>query len=249
MVVTVTSALGNLVFTPARIAVLQSDRFIDRHGAGDVHHHAGEQRGTGWAKAQALDRQYAVDIPDQRADRGGGTFRRRIEQGIQRAPAKAPAGEGHEERYHECRDAVGGGNAQPDGAEADQHDNRTPHVGAEMQRVRLEGLARGFRRHPAKRPRPVVVDDNGSCDDRGGPPGHFDMAAAFDQAADGFPYDPGRYSEQQPGFDQGRDAFGLGMAVVMFLVRRLIAPSDGEPGDDGGAEIDETMEGFRQNAK
>ena len=88
-----------------------------------------------------------------------------------------------------------------------------------------------------------------SDDDRRRPPGEQDLGLARDKAVDGLIGDPARGAEKQAGFGQGGDAFEFGMAVMMVVVRRLVAHAHGEEGDHRGAEIGEAVDRFRQDAE
>ncbi len=59
--------------------------------------------------------------------------------------------------------------------------------------------------------------------------------------------DPGGGEEQETGLDQRRDAFGLGMAEMMRVVRRPVGEAHRRIGDGRGTEIDERMHCLRQD--
>jgi hypothetical protein len=62
---------------------------------------------------------------------------------------------------------------------------------------------------------------------------------------DGLNYNPCGGEKQQSGLNEGGYAFRFGVAIVVFLIGRLVAPAHGKPGNDGGAKIDQTVNGFR----
>ena len=73
--------------------------------------------------------------------------------------------------------------------------------------------------------------------------------AAREKPACRRPDDPGGGEKEQGGFDQCRNAFDLGVTIMMLIIGGLIAPADGEIGDDGGAKINEAVDGLGQDAE
>ena len=119
-----------------------------------------------------------------------------------------------------------------------------------MKGIGLQSLAGGLLGNPLERPRAVEVDDDRARDDGQRPPCDLNrMATLAEQAADGFPDDPGRGQEQQAGLDQRGNALELGMAVMVLIIRRAVTHPDGEIGDDGGPEIDEAVDRLGQDAE
>ena len=116
-----------------------------------------------------------------------------------------------------------------------------------MQGVGGKGFAGMSLRRLAQRSRAVPVDDDRTDDDGDGPPGHRDIAVAGDQARQRLVDDPGGGEEQETGLDQRGDAFGLGMAEMMRVVRRPIGEAHRRIGDGRGTEIDERMDRLRQD--
>jgi len=114
-----------------------------------------------------------------------------------------------------------------------------------VQRVCLEGLARGLFGNSLQGAGAVEINEDGATDDGEGPPGEFNLVTgANPHAIGGFPDDPAGGEKQQGRLDKGGNALDLGVAIMMLVVGRLIAPANGEIGDDGGAEINEAMNGF-----
>jgi hypothetical protein len=75
------------------------------------------------------------------------------------------------------------------------------------------------------------------------------MCLSRHDAPDRLEDDPDCGEEKEPGFCQCRHAFGLRMTVMMLSVGRLVRPFDREERDDRGAEVEDAVDSFRQNAE
>ncbi len=125
---------------------------------------------------------------------------------------------------------------------------RRPHVGAEMQGVGLERLARMLLRGLVKRARAEEVDDDRDAHDgerRGRRLDRVGLRAG--KALDRLPDHHAAEHEQERGLGKRGQALHLAVAVMMLLVRRLVADAHREVGDYRGDEIDEGVGGFRQD--
>ena len=112
----------------------------------------------------ALDRDHAGRAASDAPDGFGGACRRGIGQRVDGAAAEPPAGDADEHRNDERGGRVRPLVAQRHAAEPDQHRDRRPHVGAEMQRVGFQRLARGFAGHAVEQPGAEEIDHDRNDD-------------------------------------------------------------------------------------
>ena len=126
-------------------AVLDRRDAVERQRAADRHD---RDRRTACRRPAARARRSTATTPGTRAAtrrmRFGGARRRGVGQRLDGAAAEPPAGDADEHRDDDRRRRVRPRIAERDAAEPDQHRDRRPHVGAEMQRVGLQRLARGL---------------------------------------------------------------------------------------------------------
>ena len=168
-VATPTSARGRSArIASATCAFSASTRSSGRRAA-HRHHDLDEQLVADRPHPHALDRDHA-GARARRARRiaVGRAGRRGVGQRVDGAPAEPPAGEADEQRDDQRGRGVRPGIAERDAAKPDQHRDRRPHVGAEMQRVGLQRLARGFVRHAVEQPRAEEIDHDRNDDHREG---------------------------------------------------------------------------------
>ena len=93
-----------------------------------------------------------------------------------------------------------------------------------MQRICFKRLTRGFFGHAFQGARPIVIDDDRAADDGESPPGDFDVVdATGEKPACRLPDDPGGGEKEQGGFDQGGNAFDLGVTVMMLVIGWLVS--------------------------
>ena len=228
-------------------ALLDRGDAIERQRTAHRDHRVDEQRRADRAHAHAFDRHHAAvraAISAIFAAAPSGAVS--VSVSMVRRPSRQPA-----MQMNTATIDRGGGIrpriAERDAAKPDQHRDRRPHVGAEMQRVGFERLARGLpgdaieqrararnrprstrrsRRRPRSSPRP--------------------RALAAEQALRGLPDHEAGQDEQQPGLDQRGDALDLAVAVMMLLVGRLAGDAHREPGHHGRGEVERRVRGFRE---
>ncbi len=87
----------------------------------------------------------------------------------------------------------------------------------------------------------IEVDDDRDGDDQDGPPDHGDVRFSRLQTIDGLPHDPSRRAEKQPRFDKRRDAFSLGVTVMVRLVRRLVGIANSEESDRRRPDVEQAV--------
>ena len=94
----------------------------------------------------------------------GRARRRGVGQRVDGAAAEPPAGDADEQRNHECCGRIRPLVAERHPAEAHQHRDRRPHVGAEVQRVGLQRLARGLAGHAIEQAGAEEIDHDRNDD-------------------------------------------------------------------------------------
>jgi len=148
--------------------------------------------------------------------------RRRIRQGVDGAAPEPPAGNADEHRDHDRCGGIGPGIAERDTAQPGQDRDRGPHVGAEMERIGFQRLARRCARDPAQRARAEKVDHDRAGDDGEGGDRRLDsVLLRADQPLHRFPDHHRGEQEQQRRLGQRGDALDLAVAVLMLGVGRL----------------------------
>ena len=121
--------------------VLDGGDAVERQRAADADREVDEQHGAGRPRPHPFDADHAGHLPRDRGNALADAFRRGVGQGVDGAPAEPPAGNADEDRDHDRRGGIGPRIAERDAAKPDQHRDRRPHVGAEMQCVGFERLA------------------------------------------------------------------------------------------------------------
>src|SRR6202035_2644246 len=96
--------------------------------------------------------------------------------------AAPPAGDADEQRHDDGRGGVRPGIAERDGGEPGEDRDRGPHVGAEMQRIRLERLARGLAGDPVEHAGAKEIDHDRAADHHERPRRRLDRVAAARQS-------------------------------------------------------------------
>jgi len=233
----VTSARGS----SARMARVSRSLMAETRSSGSV-------RLTATARStHPLDADDAGHLPRDRGNAFADAFGRRVGQGIDGAPAEPPAGNADENRDHDRRRGIGPRIAERDAAKPDQHRDRRPHVGAEMQRVGFERLAGRFLGDATQCAGAKEIDHDGAGDDGKRRDGCFDgLRLCADQPPRRFPDHDDREQEQQSRFGKRGDALDLAVTVLVLLVGRLAGEPHREIGQHRRREVDQRMAGLRQ---
>ncbi len=163
------------------------------------------------------------------------------------AQAHAEPGDDHGDRERRRRIAPGVAGAGE--REPDDHRDRPVEIRGKMQRVGFErralGLARGFPQHMRA---PAVHHhfdaEHGKGDKRKGR-----RRAALHEPLHRFHRDAAGEQEQQRGRRERGDAFHLAVAVMMLFVGGTIGDAHRVPGDERRAEIDQAVQGVRNQGE
>lgn len=213
-------------------------------GAGDGNGDVDEGAVAGAAGADAVDAEHAVDAGGGGfylgADAGGRSVGEDVHAALGEAKTDVEHGCGHDQRRHRVGVAQPGDAealAGPDGGEAEEHHQRGPQVGGEVEGVGFEGLGVVLAGHAHQGAGAEPVDAEREEKDQEGEEGGLDLDPV-DEAMDGFPDDPGAGDEEQRGLEDGAEVFELGVAVGVVGVGGLVGDADGEVGDDGGDEVE-----------
>ena len=232
----------------ARQPVLDGGDAVERQRAAHPDREIDEQHRAGRPRPHPLDADDAGHLPRDCRDALADTFRRGVGQGIDGAPAKPVAGDTDEDRDHDRRRGIGPRIAQRDAAEPDQHRDRRPHVGAEMQRIGFERLAGCFPGDAAQRAGAEEIDHDGAGDDGEGRDGGFDgVRLRNDQPPRRLPDDDGREQKQQRRLGKRGDALDLAVTVLVLLVGRLAGEPHCEIGQHRRRKVDQRMAGLGQD--
>ena len=156
---------------------LQQLHPVERQAAAHRQHDLHEQLVAHWAHTDALDGHDAADVLGGTGDGFRRTGRRSVGQRVDGAPAEPPAGDAHEDGDNERSGCVCPWVPCGDRAQPDQHRDRRPHVGAEMQCVGFQRLARGVARYAIEQPRAEEIDHDRNDDHAERPERRFDGVA------------------------------------------------------------------------
>ncbi len=242
--------LGHLGLDGARQPIGDGGDAIEWQRAADADLEIDKKHRARRAGAHAIDCDDAGHLPRDRTDPLADTRRRGVGQRIDGASAEPPAGNADEDRDHDCRRRISPRIAERDAAEADQHRDRRPHVGAEMKRVSLERLARSFRRDARECARAEKIDDNRAGDDSKRRGRRFNpIKLRAPQPLHGLPDHRNRKHEQQRRLRKRGDALHFAVTVLVFGVGWLAGNADGEIGHHRRREIEQRMAGLGQDCE
>jgi hypothetical protein len=216
-VTTVTSTSG--ISVPMALAISFSTAATRSSGKRAAHRDRDfrKQARAGRAHAHAIDGDDAAHLVGNRGDAFCRARRRRVRERVDGAPPEPVAGDADEDGDDGRRDRVRPGKSERDAAEPDEDGERRPHVGAEVERIGFQRLARSLVGHPVEKPRAEKIDDNGDGDHREGPEGRLHrVRLPAQETRPGLPEDEGRQHEQERRGGEGGDALDLAVAVMMF---------------------------------
>ena len=162
----------------------------------------------------------AVRLPEPRADPDNHASHAERRHGVQ--PAQPRDSQSH---------------AQPRAADAQNDDERAPHVGGKMQRVGFQRVAGIFCQHPAQRFRAHHVNSHAQRQHQ-----NRDQAGTYVnrvkyQPLKSFPDDVHRGEQQQRRFDERRKVFHFPVAVQMVRVGGLIRHAHRKVGNHRGDQV------------
>ena len=169
---TLTSARGISARIASATVVLERLDAVERQRAADRHDDLDEQLVADRPHAHAVDRDHAAD---PRGDARGCVSATpagavSVSVSMVRRPSRQPARQTNSATTIAAAESAQW-IAERDAAEPDQHRDRRPHVGAEMQRIGLQRLARGFAGDAVEQARAEEIDhdrddDHGEGRDR-----------------------------------------------------------------------------------
>jgi len=229
---------------------------IARHAEGDV----GEVTGAGAAGANAVDGEDTVDggeVAHHVAGLGASLGWCRVGERVDRATGQVPGDVEDDAGDEDCGDGVGEFElrdvpvfAGVGCREAEEHSERGPDIGTEVDGVGFESFALGLFGDALEFAGSGVVDGDGEKKRDEGPDGEFEgEVLAENDPANGFGEDPDAGGEHEDGFDAGGEAFDLAVAVGVACVGGAVGDVNGEECDGGGDEIDAGVCGLREHAE
>ena len=229
---------------------------LEGQRAGDADGEVNEVARAGAARADALNAHHARHARDRGFDLSAQAGGRRVQQHVHRALAQPQADPDHNAGHDQRGDGVGGAERLPTQPLARQHaqqaedDHRArPDIGAEVERIGFERLRVVLAGDAVERAGAEVVDHDADRHHAERPQAGLDVDVFEEQAARGFPDNPGAGQEQQAGFNESGEVFDFAVAVLMIGVSGPVGDAHGEVGDAGGDEVEPGVRGFGEHAQ